>query len=47
MEKVFAVEVTDGALIQVIHAASREYDAKWVWSGFTARLLEEMSEGKI
>jgi len=39
VERKFTVEVTDGTLILVIHAASRKYDAHWVWSGFTVRQL--------
>ena len=37
VEEKFAVEVTDGTLIQVIHAASRDYDSHWVWSGVTVQ----------
>ena len=37
IEKKFCIEVTDGTLIQVIHAARRNRDAHWVWSGFMVR----------
>ena len=33
----FTVEVTDGTLVQVIHAAGSELRAHWVWSGFNLR----------
>ncbi len=39
VEKKFAVEVTEGTLIQVIHAANRDYDSHWVWSGFTIQKI--------
>ncbi len=39
VEKRFTVEVTDGTLIQVIHAASRDYDSHWVWNGFTIQKM--------
>jgi len=35
IEERYVVEVTDGSLIQVIHATSRERSIPWVWSGFT------------
>ena len=39
MEKRFTVQVTNETLIQVIHAANRDYGAHWVWSGFLVRRL--------
>ena len=36
----FTVEVTDGTLIQVIHAAGSGRRAHWVWSGFNLRRME-------
>jgi hypothetical protein len=39
VEKKFTVEITDGTLIQVIHAASRDYESHWAWSGVTIQQM--------